>query len=324
MVALRKDVKVGLTIGAIAVSVIGVYAGLSALAGEKPAGDGATLVTTPIDLAAKQNTKPAVETIRTPTQTITPPPTQIAKGPDGAAVQPNQPLTVPPTGDTSNDPWGVAFGSGTLPPTVTQQPTPGTKTETANDQKQTIEALQGKPAIANADGSGSLATGTTPPTLVNGINNNGGATPPAAPTGPEKSHTVEPGETFSSISSEYYGDPNQFNAIIAANPQVNPNKLKPGTVIKIPALAAKSPRSDAGEVPATGTGSATSTFDATKQYVVKPGDSLHRIASHLYNDSAVSTKLYELNKAAIGTDPTRIKVGMVLTLPSPPTALAKK
>ena len=32
MVALRKDVKVGLTIGAIAVSVIGVYAGLSALA----------------------------------------------------------------------------------------------------------------------------------------------------------------------------------------------------------------------------------------------------------------------------------------------------
>ena len=45
MVALRKDVKVGLTIGAIAVSVVGVYAGLSALAGEKPAANIATLNT---------------------------------------------------------------------------------------------------------------------------------------------------------------------------------------------------------------------------------------------------------------------------------------
>jgi nucleoid-associated protein YgaU len=327
MVALRKDVKVGLTIGAIAVSVIGVYAGLSALAGERPAGDTARLNTTPIEMASKPGTGAATPTVGDSTSAPrVPAPNRtgqdVAKAPDSTApALPNQPLGVPASG-AAGDPWSVAFGSGNLPPAVTQQPTPGSKADAADDQKKTIEALQGKQTVATAgDGSGSMANGGTQRQMV-------GTTEmeitPNTPAGPEKSHTIEPGETFSSISNEYYGDPNYFSAIIAANPQVNPNKLKPGTVIKIPSLAKKQPKSDTTEAPAIGGTSTTAAFDPTKQYVVKSGDSLHKIASTLWNDSTMSAKLYDANKTLIGGDPTKIKIGMVLTLPTPPTEVAKK
>ena len=325
MVALRKDVKVGLTIGAIAVSVIGVYAGLSALAGERPSGDAVRLNTTPMELASKTGNGSAAPTVGDSTSTPRDAASNrtgqgLAKAVDSTPTLPNQPMGVPTAGN-AGDPWSVAFGSGNLPPAVTQQPAPGSKADAADDQKKTIEALQGKPAVATAgDGSGSMDNTGTKRQIVGITETDTAAQPPA---GPEKSHTIEPGETFSSISSEYYGDANYFSAIIAANPQVNPNKLKPGTVIKIPALAKKQAKSDTAEAPTLGTAT-TVAFDPTKQYVVKSGDSLHKIASTLWNDSTMSVKLYDANKSLIGGDATKIKIGMVLTLPTPPTEVAKK
>ena len=46
---------------------------------------------------------------------------------------------------------------------------------------------------------------------------------------------------------------------------------------------------------------------------------LYTISLRLYGKADRMEKIYELNKAAIGDDISRVKVGMVLRLPEPPT-----
>jgi nucleoid-associated protein YgaU len=62
-----------------------------------------------------------------------------------------------------------------------------------------------------------------------------------------------------------------------------------------------------------GTGK-TGTSDNT--YTVVSGDSLSKIAKNHYGDAAKWHQIYEANKAIIGTNPDRIEVGQVLTIPS--------
>jgi len=47
-------------------------------------------------------------------------------------------------------------------------------------------------------------------------------------------HIVERGETLTSISEFYFGDGNAWKKIAAANPGLDPNRIKPGQVIIIP------------------------------------------------------------------------------------------
>jgi nucleoid-associated protein YgaU len=61
----------------------------------------------------------------------------------------------------------------------------------------------------------------------------GGAAAPAA----GKTYTVKAGDTLSKISKEYYGDANDYMKIFNANKDqlTDPDKIKPGQVLKIPA-----------------------------------------------------------------------------------------
>ena len=52
-----------------------------------------------------------------------------------------------------------------------------------------------------------------------------------------------------------------------------------------------------------------------KTYTVRPGDKIYDIAKKYYGDVADYRKIYEANKKLIGSNPNRIKPGMVLTLP---------
>jgi len=49
-------------------------------------------------------------------------------------------------------------------------------------------------------------------------------------------HTVEEGDTMSSIAGYYYDDVNKFGVIAKANQNVDPSRLKIGTVLTIPDL----------------------------------------------------------------------------------------
>jgi nucleoid-associated protein YgaU len=51
-----------------------------------------------------------------------------------------------------------------------------------------------------------------------------------------KRRTVQRGDTLSHIAAEEYDDPGAWRAIAEANDIVNPRKLKPGTVLRIPPL----------------------------------------------------------------------------------------
>ena len=59
------------------------------------------------------------------------------------------------------------------------------------------------------------------------------ATPAPAPT-TGRTYTIKPGDSLWKISKEVYGDATKYEQIQKANPTLDPQLLKPGTVIVIP------------------------------------------------------------------------------------------
>src|SRR5688572_5482635 len=59
-----------------------------------------------------------------------------------------------------------------------------------------------------------------------------------APVTSMKTYTVKSGDTLSKISKEYLGDANEYMRIFNANKDQlsDPDKIKPGQVLKIPAM----------------------------------------------------------------------------------------
>jgi nucleoid-associated protein YgaU len=56
--------------------------------------------------------------------------------------------------------------------------------------------------------------------------------------------------------------------------------------------------------------------DVYGYWTVKSGDSLSKIAKDVYDDAGKYTKIYEANKATIGSNPNLIKPGQKLALPN--------
>jgi nucleoid-associated protein YgaU len=137
----------------------------------------------------------------------------------------------------------------------------------------------------------------------------------SAPPTTARTHVVEAGENPSTISLAVYGSAKYYPKILAANPGVDPRRLKIGTVLVIPALG----ETDASPAPSSDAGSSAARIDPATQYVVQPGDSLEAISRKLYGDRSMQEKIYDENKTLIGPDEDRLKVGQVLHLPSPPT-----
>ncbi len=62
----------------------------------------------------------------------------------------------------------------------------------------------------------------------------------------------------------------------------------------------------------------TTTVASSQQYTVQPGDFLSAIAQKFYGDGSEQAwqRIYEANRAVIGSDPTQLQVGMVLIIPA--------
>jgi LysM repeat protein len=125
------------------------------------------------------------------------------------------------------------------------------------------------------------------------------------PAGPEKEHTIVKGDNFYTLGKKYGVG---YKAIAEANPGVNPNKLKIGDKIKIPAPKAKE------GAPSNG-GGATAAPSAEKTYTVKSGDTLMKIAK----THGVTIKAL---RSANNLRTDRIKVGDKLKIPAKASAPA--
>lgn len=148
------------------------------------------------------------------------------------------------------------------------------------------------------------------------------ATPPTTQPHPGRTHTIRPGETFSTIAKAVYGNSRYYVQIANANPTVNPTKLRPNMVINLPAeseLGGKNPAA-----PKTASGASDVKIDPRSEYKVQQGDSLYRISLKCYGRGDRAGEIYQLNKSTIGADSAKLKIDMVLKLPAAPTATASR
>jgi nucleoid-associated protein YgaU len=233
------------------------------------------------------------------------------------------------TSEDKRDPvWGSRLWSDASV-AVSETPDPNaprtTDHESAGDQSATVSVeprVVVPPANGDAAAKAPVTTGTA------------GQAPAPAATGSGKVHihVVQKNETFSSIATSVYGSPTFYPYLLRANPKVDPAKLKPGMQINVPDAADVKPpekpaASDATTDKPTPLIATTATHrteaapvDAKSEYRVQSGDSLHKIAVKLYGKIDMVDKIYQLNKSAIGDNPAKLKLGMVLKLPEPPVA----
>lgn len=207
--------------------------------------------------------------------------------------------TVPGSSSASATPGSSSQTPGLLPPTA------GPRTTTPPGSNLVPPPPRPTPGTSSGTGTGSTAAA-------------GGT------------YTVKKGDTLSSISASVYGTPNLWSKIAQANPQVNPNRLKTGAVLTIPAATGAASSSSASTpaaatpsgVPNDNVGGSSLVRDPKTEYQVQSGDSLHKIAQRLYGNANRWEEIYNLNKATIGNSPTKLKIGQILKLPAPPTRLA--
>jgi len=112
-----------------------------------------------------------------------------------------------------------------------------------------------------------------------------------APAGAERTHVVQPGEWLLQIARQYGVD---WRELAAYNNIVNPNRIYPGQVLRIPGTGGQPPTGN--EI----------------LYTVQPGDNLFRIALR-YN----MNYLYLASYNGIA-NPHQIRVGQVIRIPVTP------
>ena len=122
-----------------------------------------------------------------------------------------------------------------------------------------------------------------------------------------RTHMVQPGDTLSEIAQHYLGSHLDWVLIVSANPGLEENTLRVGRSITIPARGPR-PAVQKRVVP-------TSIPVGSRQHTVTDGDSLSTIADRYYGHEKHWLRVFEANRATLGGDPDRLRLGMVLVVP---------
>ncbi|MBL4697884.1 MAG: LysM peptidoglycan-binding domain-containing protein [Phycisphaerales bacterium] len=132
-------------------------------------------------------------------------------------------------------------------------------------------------------------------------------------------HVVQPDELMQTIAKHYFGSIDDWAIIAKANPRVDPRKLRPGMVLRIPKdktnIQGKlvGTQSQPGVIePHTDTGS------KTIEYIVQSGDSLSRISLRIYGSTRHARFIFESNRDILRSMDS-ISIGQLLKLPPIPT-----
>jgi nucleoid-associated protein YgaU len=323
---MRKDLKFGLTIGAILVVTLVVYVTVlsrgPAIPGNKlviDTGNGGVI--TPGDSSGvtpktdDQGSDQSGNATGVQDETATP---------DAAAPMDSHNAATQPASVVDRNDWNGALNNG-LPPSMSAAAAPQ-RTETPMIDGPAV-SLAGPASGINRDAATPMidALPTTQPaapamaSVPRQATIDAAAPPPAVVDPPavngQRTHRVAAGETPSSIAAAVYGNSKYYKRILAANPGIDAHRLKIGQILVIPEMSDAEKNSSAG----SGATDAASSVDPAAAYKVGPGDTLQRISRKLYGSIGMAEKLYQLNKGLIGTDENVLKVGWVLKLPIAPT-----
>lgn len=200
------------------------------------------------------------------------------------------------------------LADGPVAPRVTFDPSFGEEAEPASDSipLAAVERVQppGPPApeMEPLPEQGSPAARSQPESR--------GVVPPGY-----RDYTIREGDTFQVVSTRIYGSPGHASAIARANPFVDPTRLKPGRVIRVPT----DPTNIQGK-PVTREGERGAAANAgtptVVEYVVKPGDTLSAIATAFYGKPGMSGTIFEANRDRL-TSEDSLRVGQTLRIPNP-------
>jgi LysM repeat protein len=190
------------------------------------------------------------------------------------------------------------------PPTGAPMPPSTLARDEGGDAPQTAPADSSTPGAARgAGGTGEASGGDVEPVSSPPLN------APERTTAPTYApYVVKAGDTLSSIAQGWFGDAARWDLIQEANPAIDPNRLRPGQVLRLPARSAS-------RDPAPGT---PGTSDHGGTYTVRSGDTLSFIARTLLGEERHWRLIYEANRSAIGPNPDAITVGMKLIIPRRP------
>jgi len=216
-----------------------------------------------------------------------------------------QPSTTPQTG--SESPLATSAGENAAGRPVEPAPIPAVTTKALADASKPVS----EQAVSNSlntrpEARAPLSLAVRVPTPVDSSQRNVMDADAAVDT-----HRVQTGDTMSSLAERYYGSAALAGFLVAGNPQLaDPNHLQPGQTVRIPPQPKNGPSTSSASAPRVST-------KASRTYTVKAGDSFYKIAGDQLGSAARWKELYELNKELVKGDPTRLRVGQVLTLPNP-------
>ena len=349
---MRKDVKLGFAIGGVLLAVLVVYMLVGTGSSDHNNG-GAALVTE--DTAGKSAPPKVAEIPKPPvvdSSTLNNSANSVAGNIGGHDPTISTPTTAPSLAandanpkprDPNQDLWNSALNEGQLlisktpdaPGNIPGGPVDRTQVPpraSSGNVEETKGAASNTGTVASNIGSDPAMAPISSLTRSNDTPSSSLAGPATRPSDESRSildsgkreHIVKPGETLSLIAQAAYGNANFYPAILRANPNLDPKKMKPGMTITLPAASDVRP-----DVKPSGTSDASqsstlSEVDAKSQYRVQSNDSLYRIAMKLYGKPEMVSKIYDLNKETIGSDPAKLKLNMLLKLPEPPTQSASR
>lgn len=138
--------------------------------------------------------------------------------------------------------------------------------------------------------------------------------PPAISVVPPRfrDYTIRSGETLEAIAERELGSRRHVAALRAANPLMDPERIKPGRIIRIPL----DPSNIQGK-PVVAPPEPAPEPSGWRAYTVKRGDTLSGIAKSQYGSTRFVDLIVDSNKGTI-RDGDDIREGMTLRLPPKP------
>jgi len=305
---MRKDVRLGFAVGGglLAVIIVGIIIGhhnskkkdqVTLEQGKPNAGSNADQ-NEPLDVTAP----PARN------EQATVPSQPDRKADEGGAAKRQQ--SEAGEDKTADKQWDLLFASTAEDPL---------KPEQANYNTRRNDRGSDSTASAAPDSQAPFSA-NNPPTARRGSSSDDSSPTTRPASNVPLTHTVRQGETLSGIAKSYYGRSTAYQAILKANPGLDPQKMRPGLRINLPPTSeVKTDVRPDGRPETGGTRRSSPVVDPSRQYVVVSGDTLSHIALKLYGRRDRANDLYIANREVIGPDSARLKPGMVLKLPELPT-----